>query len=233
MDFSLGWFLDPLIFGKYPLSMKNLVGERLPEISETTSDLLVGSSDFIGINHYTSVYTRNDRTRIHKLIMQDAASDAAVITTAYRRGSAIGERAASHWLHIVPWGIRKLVKYVKSKYGNTPVIITENGMDDPGRPFMTLEKALKDDKRIRYHRDYLSNLSAAIRQDDCNVRGYFVWSLLDNWEWNLGYTVRFGLYYVDYSNNLTRIPKLRRNGSRTYSVLKQRTGVKFELLCHA
>lgn len=61
--------------------MKNLVGERLPEISETTSDLLVGSSDFIGINHYTSVYTRNDRTRIHKLIMQDAASDAAVITT--------------------------------------------------------------------------------------------------------------------------------------------------------
>ncbi|XP_057458463.1 beta-glucosidase 25 isoform X2 [Lotus japonicus] len=146
-------------------------------------------------------------TRIHKLIMQDAASDAAVITTAYRRGSAIGERAASHWLHIVPWGIRKLVKYVKSKYGNTPVIITENGMDDPGRPFMTLEKALKDDKRIRYHRDYLSNLSAAIRQDDCNVRGYFVWSLLDNWEWNLGYTVRFGLYYVDYSNNLTRIPK--------------------------
>lgn len=61
--------------------MKNLVGERLPEISETASDLLVGSSDFIGINHYTSVYTRNDRTRIHKLIMQDAASDAAVITT--------------------------------------------------------------------------------------------------------------------------------------------------------
>lgn len=45
------------------------------------------------------------------------------------------------------------------------------------------------------------------RQDNCNVRGYFVWALLDNWEWNLGYSVRFGLYYVDYKNNLTRIPK--------------------------
>lgn len=45
------------------------------------------------------------------------------------------------------------------------------------------------------------------RQDECDIRGYFVWSLLDNWEWNMGYTVRFGLYYVDYKNNLTRIPK--------------------------
>lgn len=61
--------------------MKKLVGERLPEISYANSKFLVGSLDFIGINHYTSVYTRNDRTRIHKLVMQDAVSDAAVITT--------------------------------------------------------------------------------------------------------------------------------------------------------
>ncbi|KAH1221434.1 putative beta-glucosidase 41 [Glycine max] len=80
-------------------------------------------------------------------------------------------------------------------------------MDDPSGPFRTLEKALNDDKRIRYHRNYLSNLTAAIREDDCNVRGYFVWSFLDNWEWNMGYTVRFGLYYVDFRNKLTRIPK--------------------------
>ena len=45
------------------------------------------------------------------------------------------------------------------------------------------------------------------RQDNCDVRGYFAWSLLDNWEWNSGYTVRFGLYFVDYRNNLTRVPK--------------------------
>ncbi|OAY63560.1 Beta-glucosidase 25 [Ananas comosus] len=96
-------------------------------------------------------------------------------------------------------------------------------MDDPNRHFVSLDKALQDDKRIRYHDDYLSNLLSAIRQDfsfslnlpstgtskedGCNVGGYFVWSLLDNWEWNSGYTVRFGLYYIDYRNNLTRIPK--------------------------
>ncbi|KAI4333785.1 hypothetical protein L6164_018548 [Bauhinia variegata] len=207
MDFSVGWFLDPILTGKYPASMKELVAERLPEISDAVRSSLVGSLDFVGLNHYTSVYTRNDRTRIRKLIFHDAASDAAVITTSSRGGAAIGERAASRWLNIVPWGIRKLARYVKDKYGNPPVIITENGMDDPNKRFMTLEEALQDDKRIRFHRDYLSNLSAAIRQDDCNVRGYFVWSLLDNWEWNMGYTVRFGLYYVDYKSNLTRIPK--------------------------
>eukprot|EP00258_Populus_trichocarpa_P042950 XP_024458969.1 putative beta-glucosidase 41 isoform X3 [Populus trichocarpa] len=207
MDFAIGWFLDPLFLGKYPLSMKKLVGERLPEISQGMSKLLVGSLDFVGINHYTTLYVRNDRTRIRKLILQDASSDAAVITTSYRRGVAIGERAASRWLHIVPWGIHRLLKYVKDKYGNPPVIITENGMDDLNTPFISLNKALQDDKRIEYHRDYLSNISAAIRQDNCDVRGYFAWSLLDNWEWNSGYTVRFGLYFVDYRNNLTRVPK--------------------------
>ncbi|KAJ6301020.1 hypothetical protein OIU77_015344 [Salix suchowensis] len=207
MDFGIGWFLDPLFFGKYPLSMKKLVGERLPEITHGMSKLLVGSLDFVGINHYTTLYARNDRTRIRKLILQDASSDAAVITTSYRRGVAIGERAASRWLHIVPWGIHKLLKYVKDKYGNPPVVITENGMDDLNTPFISLKKALQDDKRIEYHRDYLSNISAAIREDQCDVRGYFAWSLLDNWEWNSGYTVRFGLYFVDYRNNLTRVPK--------------------------
>lgn len=85
--------------------------------------------------------------------------------------------------------------------------MSKTSMDDRNRPFSSLSKALRDQKRIKFHKDYLSNLSASIREDKCDIRGYFVWSMLDNWEWNLGYTVRFGLYYVDYKNNLTRIPK--------------------------
>lgn len=143
--------------------MQRLVGKRLPEISPKTAKFLLGSLDFVGINHYTTLYARNDRTRIRKFILRDASSDAAVITTSFRGGEAIGERAASRWLHIVPWGIRKLARYVKDNYGNPPVIITENGMDDPNRGSIPLEKALQDDKRINFHRDYLTNLSAAIR----------------------------------------------------------------------
>ncbi|XP_068644980.1 putative beta-glucosidase 41 [Aristolochia californica] len=207
MEFGLGWFLDPIFYGNYPRSMQSLVGSRLPEITPEMAKILQGSLDFVGINHYTTLYVRNDRSRIRKLILQDASSDASVIATANRGGVPIGDRAASRWLHIVPWGIRKLVRYVKENYGDPPIIITENGMDDPNGPWADSSKALQDDKRISYHTEYLSNLSAAIRKDGCDVRGYFVWSLLDNWEWNEGYTVRFGLYYVDYKNNLTRIPK--------------------------
>lgn len=205
IDFELGWFLDPLIFGDYPHSMKELVGSRLPRFTSEMSRLLAGSLDFVGINHYTTLYARNDRTRIRKLILDDASSDAGVIKTSSRHGKKIGENAASGWLHIVPWGIRKLMNYIKDHYDNPLVIITENGMDDPN--FTTLDKALKDYRRIQFHSDYLSCLQAAIWEDGCNVQGYFVWSLLDNWEWNSGYTVRFGLYYVDFKNNLTRIEK--------------------------
>lgn len=207
MDFSLGWFMDPLFFGHYPTSMQKLVGKRLPKISSETSELLAGSLDFVGINHYTSLYARNDRIHFRKLVLRDALTDAAVITTPNRFGVPIGETSASSWLHIVPWGIRSLAGYIRDKYGNPPMFITENGMDDPNVPHTALNEALRDNKRIMYHRDYLSNLSAAIRQDGCDVRGYFVWSLLDNWEWNFGYKVRFGLYFVDFGNNLTRIPK--------------------------
>ncbi|XP_042029198.1 putative beta-glucosidase 41 [Salvia splendens] len=207
LDFGLGWFLDPLLLGKYPLSMQKLVGERLPKIGPKVSQFLKGTLDFIGINHYTTLYVRNDRMRLAKLILQDASTDSAIITSHSKHGVKIGDRAASSWLYIVPWGIRSLANYIKDKYGNPPVIITENGMDDPNNFLVSLEKALQDDKRVNYHRDYLLNLSAAIRQDKCDIRGYFAWSLLDNWEWNMGYTKRFGLYYVDFNNNLTRIPK--------------------------
>lgn len=61
--------------------MKNLVGERLPEISSEMSKFLMGSLDFVGLNHYTTLYARNDRAHIRKLILRDASSDNAVITT--------------------------------------------------------------------------------------------------------------------------------------------------------
>ncbi|XP_047340804.1 beta-glucosidase 25-like [Impatiens glandulifera] len=207
IDFSLGWFLDPILLGHYPVSMQNRVGQRLPKFGEKECRSLLGSIDFVGINHYTSLYARNDRYGIRKFVLRDAAADSGVITSASRHGIPIGERASSPWIHIVPWGIRKVANYVKDKYGNPPMMITENGMDDPNKAHITLEMALQDHKRIKFHSDYLSNVADAIREDKCDIRGYFVWSLLDNWEWNNGYNVRFGLYFVDYNNNLTRNPK--------------------------
>ncbi|KAI4328528.1 hypothetical protein L6164_020876 [Bauhinia variegata] len=206
-DFQLGWFLDPLMFGDYPSSMRSRVGSRLPKFSQIESSLLKGSLDFVGINHYTTFYARNNATNLVGTLLNDAIADSGTIILPFNRTKAIGERANSIWLYFVPEGMKNLMNYIKHKYGNPVVIITENGMDDPNSPFISIEKALKDEKRIRYYKGYLSSLLASIKEDGCNVKGYFAWSLLDNWEWGAGFTSRFGLYFVDYKDNLKRYPK--------------------------
>ncbi|PQQ04403.1 beta-glucosidase 40 [Prunus yedoensis var. nudiflora] len=206
-DFQLGWFLEPFIFGDYPSSMRSRVGSRLPTFSKSEAALLKGSLDFVGINHYTTFYASNDTTHFIGGLLNDSLADSGAITLPFKNGKPIGDRANSIWLYIVPEGMRKLMNYIKHKYGNPPVIITENGMDDPNSPFISLKDALKDAKRIKYHHGYLTNLLASIKEDGCNVKGYFAWSLLDNWEWAAGFSSRFGLYFVDYNDKLKRYPK--------------------------
>uniref|UniRef100_A0A1D1XFJ6 Beta-glucosidase 6 n=1 Tax=Anthurium amnicola TaxID=1678845 RepID=A0A1D1XFJ6_9ARAE len=206
-DFQFGWFMDPLFLGDYPSSMKTRVGNRLPKFTTVEASQVKGSLDFVGVNHYTTYYAWNNTTNLVGILLNDTLSDSGAITLPFKDGKPIGDKASSIWLYIVPEGMRSLMNYIKNKYGNPPVVITENGMDDPNNPFISVKDALKDEKRINYHSSYLSNLSASIREDGCDVKGYFVWSLLDNWEWTAGYTSRFGLYFVDYNDKLKRYPK--------------------------
>ncbi|XP_076927128.1 beta-glucosidase 40-like [Bidens hawaiensis] len=210
-DFQLGWFLDPIMFGDYPTSMRTNVGNLLPRFSKVQSDLLKGSLDYVGINHYTTWYawdsSDNSTRNIYELLDIPISPDAGAFIYPIRDGEAIGDRANSEWLYIVPEGFRSLLNYVKSRYGNPPVLIMENGMDDPNDPSISLDDALKDEKRVKYFNDYLTNLLAAIKKDGCNVEGYFAWSLLDNFEWAEGYTSRFGLHFIDYNDKLKRYAK--------------------------
>lgn len=98
----------------------------------------------------------------------------------------------------------KAVTYVKEEYKNPTMILSENGMDDPGN--VSLSEALRDTTRLDFYKNYITELKKAI-DNGTNVIGYFAWSLLDNFEWLSGYTSRFGIVYVDYQN-LTRHPKM-------------------------
>lgn len=207
LDFSLGWFVEPLIFGDYPSSMRTRVANRLPRFTEAESKQLKGSFDFIGINHYTTWFANVNNTNIIGVLLNDSLADSGASSLPFKNGKPIADRANSIWLYIVPHGIRSLMNYIRQKYGNPLIIITENGMDDANNPFMPIKDALKDEKRIKYHNDYLTNLLSAIKEDGCNIRGYFVWSLLDNWEWGAGFSSRFGLFFVDYNDNLKRYAK--------------------------
>lgn len=204
IDFQLGWYLDPIFFGDYPKVMREILGDRLPKFSDEDKKLLRNPIDFVGLNHYT--------TRLIAHVTDDTEHNNFYQTQQIERivnwptGEQIGERAASEWLYIVPWGFRKLLNYIAKKYNNPPIYITENGMDDEDDPTALLHEMLDDRKRVGYFKGYLNAVAEAIR-DGSNIKGYFAWSLLDNFEWAQGYTKRFGIVYVDYKNGLTRHPK--------------------------
>ncbi|CAL5426244.1 unnamed protein product [Camellia sinensis] len=199
LDFMLGWFMDPLITGDYPHTMRTLVGKRLPKFSKRQSKMLKGSFDFIGLNYYTANYAA--------YAPNSNSVNASFVTDSQRNGVPIGAMAASTWLFVYPRGIYHLLLYVKKKYNNPLIYITENGVDEANNATLSLEEALADNMRIHYYYHHLSFLLQAIK-DGANVKGYFAWSLLDNFEWSSGYTVRFGINYVDYKNGLKRYSKL-------------------------
>ncbi|MCO5605293.1 hypothetical protein L7F22_059475 [Adiantum nelumboides] len=130
LDFHLGWFLDSLISGDYPASMKELVGERLPSLhqKDSTKPLVKGSFDFIGLNHYTTYYGRADKpsyivAAIH-IINQDGQFDVSYDRNGKSRGP---QSPGAAWLYVVPWGFKKLLDYIRVQYNDPLIIITENG----------------------------------------------------------------------------------------------------------
>ncbi|WCJ42049.1 beta glucosidase 43 [Euphorbia peplus] len=202
-DFHVGWFIHPIVYGEYPKTMQEIVGKRLPKFTKKEVKMVKGSFDFVGINQYTTYYISNPK-QVEKPkslgYQQDWNADFAY----EKNGVPIGEHEYSYWLYNVPWGLYKALTYIKERYGNPTVILSENGMDDPGN--VTLPKGLHDTKRVGYYKAYLKQLKKAV-DDGANAVGYFAWSLLDNFEWKSGYTSRFGIVYVDYSN-LKRHPKM-------------------------
>ncbi|KAM0825270.1 hypothetical protein ACQ4PT_069669 [Festuca glaucescens] len=185
-DFQVGWYMDPLINGQYPQTMQDIVKERLPRFTPDQVKLVKGSWDYIGINHYTAIYMTKE-----KLLNQTPIS--------YSKDW----QANSDWLYITPFGMYGCMNYIRQKYGNPAVLIMENGMDQPGN--LTRDEYVQDDTRVGYYQSYLSELKRAI-DGGANVHGFFAWALLDNFEWLLGYTSKFGIVYVDF-NTLERYPK--------------------------
>jgi len=202
LEFQLAWFADPVFFGDYPEVMKKRVGDRLPKFTEQQKQLLKGSHDFFGFNHYTSEYIAEPT---YPPSGEGWSADEYVVSTRERDGKLIGPQADSNWLYVVPWGIRKNLKWIYDRY-RTPIYITENGVDVPNESSIPLPTVLKDQFRVDFYKSYIAEVLNAIN-DGVDVRSYTAWSILDNFEWADGFTKRFGLHYVDYKNGLTRYPK--------------------------
>ncbi|XP_050227343.1 cyanogenic beta-glucosidase-like [Mercurialis annua] len=201
LDFTYGWFMDPLTYGYYPKIMRTLIGQRLPYFTKKQALLLKGSYDFIGLNYYTSIYasanvTAPDPNPSHIRF----GTESAVNLTEYRDGKAIGIQASPSWLYIVPQGIRYVLNYTKDRYHDPVLYITENGIGND-------KNRRRDVMRIQFFEQHVWNVLKSICDYKVNVKGYFARSFMDNFEWSSGYTLKMGLYAVD-RKTMARYPKL-------------------------
>ncbi|CAH0024993.1 unnamed protein product [Clonostachys rhizophaga] len=203
LEFYIGWFGDPIFLGQdYPVSMRSYLGSRLPQFTADELELLrqtASSNAFYGMNHYSTKYAR-------ALPSPPAADDWTgniEESSVNSQGIEIGPVSGLQWLRMAPEGFRKLMNWVWNRY-QLPIIITENGCPCPGES--QLEVAINDEYRERYLGLYLDAISRAIYEDKIPVQGYYVWSLMDNFEWSAGYGPRFGIVHVDYATQ-KRTPK--------------------------
>ncbi|KAL3642812.1 hypothetical protein CASFOL_013627 [Castilleja foliolosa] len=204
IDFVLGWYIQPLVTGEYPESMRERVADRLPVFSQEEKELVKGSFDFIGLNYYTSNWAAYKAKKLGDPTNYYTDQETEFYTE--RDGVEIGPQAGSAWLHVVPLGIYQLLTYAKKQFNDPVIYVTENGTNEKNDRTQPLARLLEDNKRIEYHQQHLAYVKQAI-EEGVNVKGYTVWALFDNYEWAEGYSVRFGMYYVDYINGLTRYPK--------------------------
>lgn len=174
--FSDAFWGDPIVLGKYPDWVTSYNDIDAPTITEDDMALIHQPIDFIGMNIYNGRY---------------------VSATLGAQGNPVGHPHTLIGWPITPIALYWGPRFYSKRYG-LPIMITENGMSC--HDFISLDGVVHDPNRIDYLNRYLLELKRAIK-DGVNIQGYYVWSLIDNFEWAHGYKERFGLIYCDYESH--------------------------------
>jgi beta-glucosidase len=182
-------YLDPVFHGRYPEEMAEIFGEAWPEWPQHDFDLIRQPIDFLGINYYTRNVVRHEETSWPLKAVPVRQKQATYTETGWE---------------VFAQGLTDTLSWVRKRYGDITQYVTENGAAFYDPPAASGGR-VADPLRIDYYRSHLRAVHAAIQQG-VDVRGYFAWSLLDNLEWSLGYSKRFGLVHVNFET-LERTPK--------------------------
>lgn len=182
------FFIEPILKGQYPRVLAKVLPEYLPTILPGDMEIISTPIDFLGLNFYTCNHNQFDT----KALFKDVPNDQEVEYT------DIG------W-EIAPHAFSELLTNLNEQYDLPPIYITENGIACAD----TLKNGrVDDDQRVRYLQGHLNAVHDAVTAG-VDIRGYFAWSLMDNFEWAEGYSKRFGLTYVDYD---TQVRTIKRSG---------------------
>jgi beta-glucosidase len=158
--------------------MRAQLGDRLPTFSEAEKQLVLGSSDFYGMNSYTTFFVQH---RDEPAELKDHSGN-IVKTTVNSEGKSRGPEAPTYWLATCPEGFRRLLSWTYKRY-QMPIYITENGTTAPGEDVAAppSEEVLHDRHRIEFFNGYLESVARAVKEDGVDVRSYFAWTFTDNW----------------------------------------------------
>ena len=189
-DQEIGLYLGPLYKGVYPPALLDWLGPHCPPVEAGDMELIGQPTDFLGVNYYSSMTVAHDH-------------NGGFWKNAHTQISAPGwGRTAVNW-GIYPPGLTAVLLDIKENYGNPPMFVTENGTALEDKPDSA--GFVADWGRVNYLRAHLLAARQAI-QAGVHLKGYYVWSLFDNFEWSQGYKPRFGIVRVDFASG-KRTPK--------------------------
>jgi len=183
-------WLDPIVHGTLPPWARQYLENNGTHFSTTDLQAIHRRPDFLGVNYYNRLLAKK--------------TDIAEKTFLLEHPDYPGVLKTDIGWEVYPDGLRYTLEMLRDQYDNIPAYITENGAcynDVPGP-----DGQIHDSRRIDYLKKHLESLAQSLTEG-CDVRGYFAWSLLDNFEWAHGYSKRFGLVYVDFARDQTRILK--------------------------
>jgi beta-glucosidase len=202
-------FIDPLLRGSYPQDIVDLFGPFFPAFPSDDLTVIATPIDFLGVNYYTRVVVTHD-------------PDFPIIQA--KEIKPAGNEYSQMW-EIYPQGIFELLTRLQRDYLPPKILITENGVPVPDG--IDADGRVRDERRIRYLRNHLAEINRAI-QLKVPVQGYFVWSLMDNFEWSHGYKMRFGIIYIDYDN----LERMIKDSGRWYSKVIRENAVDLNSQSH-
>ena len=208
MDWENGLFLEPMFKGQYPESFHQYVPETIPNVTDAEFKIMQAPTDFFGLNYYWPTYMKYDEKGTEQL---PGSKTFAGLNKGNRGWPCVmvpppqGKRRTSmDWMWCVaPEGLTELLVGLKEQYAIENFYITENG--SAWTDSVERDGTIRDPERQIFMLEHLNAVADAIEQG-VNVKGYYHWSLMDNFEWSYGYRPRFGLYYTDYDSR-TRLIK--------------------------
>ena len=203
------WFLDPVFHGRYPGDMMAWYADALPDIRDGDMEIMATPVDFLGVNYYTRRIMGHDPSG-------RGTRGRAVLAARQVHWSFVPRPDFEEW-EVAPEGLYRLLLRVAREYRPGFLYVTENGTSLPDAPGP--DGAIHDTPRQKYVAAHAAAVHQAIA-DGADVRGYFLWSFMDNFEWGFGYTKRFGICHVDYGTQ-KRTPK---DSGRWYSRVARENG---------